>query len=487
MREITDHDFVASGEYFRNKSSIPVVIHGTYSEFEHKPVRCLVIPDKTEQNSQIVLDEHATEDLKGIAQDGENVWISELTFTSSHGFHDSFYWEGTAENFIKGNLEEFDATEGKIFCNLFIPPTPLAQTHGYMCNFDGTIGFEHPSRERKGVSWTTKYGSVELIDGYSYAKHQIGIDSAIIRIQRCQISFEIRHNGYISLASVFKECTSMFDDALWLASLLSRKRLAWYAGDAVFIPNDNNVKTPFQKATIRRNLHLGYESSMGHGEYESDLLIHPDKLKTGLFQELLTNYTNSKYRDAIQRAIMYILMSYEKAYFEAYIGIIYLALETLVAGLSVSREKENTKILDATSLKQLLDQLERAIRQETKDEKAALGLIDNLVKINFRKSPSLANRLFSLLQQSGVPLKRLWPSGVNVEKKLREIIGRRDLYIHKGEIGDFDEYLYDFERLRTLVELWILKLLNCQDDAINQHHLSNLVPIDRIDSPVSKG
>jgi len=486
MREIIDHDFVASGEYFRDKSSIPVIIHGTYSEFEHKPIKCLVSPDKAKQNFQPSFDTNDLWTLKGIAQDGENVWISELSFVSSHGSHDSFHWEGTAEYFVKGNLEEFNATDGKIYCNLFIPPTPLAQTHGYICDYDGTIHFENPTMERKGISWNTKYGDVELIDGYSYAKHQVGINKAIIRVQRCQISFEIHSKESISLGNLLRDCVEVFDDSLWLISLLSRKRLAWYAGEAMLIPDDN-VKIPFRKATIHRNLHLGYESTLGYGEHESDLLIAPNKLKTELFQELLTNYTTSEYHGAIQRAIIYVLMSYEEAYFEAHMGMAYLALETLVAGLSPSREKGNTKLLASASFKLLATQLKQVISKEVNDKSIAIGLIENLDKINSTKPRSFASRLLSLLQQYKVPINRLWPSGINIDKKVREIIGRRDSYIHEGEISDFDEYWYDFVRLRTLVELWILKLLNCPDDVIDQHYLTSLAPIDRIESPGDKG
>src|SRR5258708_2769035 len=83
----------------------------------------------------------------------------------------------------------------------------------------------------------------------------------------------------ISLINILKECTGILDDSLWLISLLSRKRLTLYAGDASYIPNENS-KSRFHKAMIHRNLHLGYESAMGYGEHESDLLISPNKLKT---------------------------------------------------------------------------------------------------------------------------------------------------------------------------------------------------------------
>jgi hypothetical protein len=276
---------------------------------------------------------------------------------------------------------------------------------------------------------------------------------------------------------VLKDCAETFDDTLWLLSLLSRKRLTYYSGNALFVP-DKDSKASFRKAIICRNRHLGYENSMGYGEHEFELLIHPDKLKTNLFQDLLTNYSNSKYHDAIYRAIMYVLMSYERAYFEAYIGVVYLALETLVAGLSSDKDSNTNKVLELNSFKALVGQLSQIIHKEVKNNRDADLLIKNIERTNYVESSSFADRLLSLLKQYNVPFEKLWVQGVDIEAKLREIIRRRNLYIHKGEIGDHGQYLYDFARLRTLVELWILKLLDSPDDAISIGSLSNLAPID---------
>jgi len=482
MRQLTDHEFVARGNLVSDNYFAPITFNGSYSEFEHKPVKCIVVPDDKQDFSPFIKN-HDLGELEGIAQDGENIWISALTFLTTSWSKDKIHWEGNAEKFVKGNLEEFDATDGTIHCSLYIPPTPLAENYGYICNPDGTINFENPPSEKKEITWTTKFSIARLVDDYSYADTQVGINPGITRIWRGLIHLIMNQNGSASLKNLARDLSEIFDDTLWLISFLSRKRLTWYAGDAVFLPNEHS-KASYQKATIRRDIHLGYESSMGYGEHEFDLLIAPDKLKAGLFQELLTNYSSSKYHDAIRRAMIHILMSYERAYLETHVGIAYLALETLVAGLSPDKDGENSELLESNTFKSLANKIQQVIQQEKITEDIASKLSNNLAKINFAEAPSFANRLLSLLRQSKVPLERLWPSGVNVDTKLREIIRRRNLYIHKGEISDFDQYLYDFARLRTLVELWILKLLDCPDEAINPNYLTSIAPIDRIELPV---
>jgi hypothetical protein len=485
MRKIIDHDFVAHGELYKDDLSVPVTIRRAYSEFEHKDMRCLVIPTSKEpkQSFQPFFNDHRLGYLKGVTQDGESIWISALSFVSGNHSKDMFFWEGIAETFIKGELGDFDASDGEIHCELFIPPTPLALTHGYFLNSDGTVCFEKPEYKREGISWITKYGNTELIDGFYYAEQQVGVNPSIVRIRRCKISFVVHYTGITSLTQILQDAAETFDDTLWLISFLSRKYLAWYAGDALFMPSDHSKLYP-QHAIVRRNKNSRIGIPKEYGEHEFDLLISSDHLKKGLFQKLLINYEQSKYKDAIRRAIMHVLVSFDDGgYFETNIGVSYLAIETLVAGLSSDKNKSDNKIITDHNFGDLTTKIKQTISQEISDTNTAAKIIKNIEKLNYAESPSLADRLLSLLRQYNVPLERLWPPGTKVDTELRKIIRRRNLYIHKGEVDNFDQYLYDFARLRTLVELWILKLLDCPDDVINKDYLTNLAPIDRVVSP----
>ncbi len=170
MKQLVDHEFVARGEAFRGDISAPITIRGTYSDFEPKPVQCIVMPETSVWPSGFnAFNEANPAQMKCKAHDGEDVWISGLSQVSSYGNGDQMHWEGVAETFLKGDLDEFDATDGEIICTAYIPPTALARTDAnYTYSNDGTIVMELHGSAREGIRWNTKLGLAELIDNYEY-------------------------------------------------------------------------------------------------------------------------------------------------------------------------------------------------------------------------------------------------------------------------------------------------------------------------------
>jgi len=69
-----------------------------------------------------------------------------------------------------------------------------------------------------------------------------------------------------------------------------------------------------------------------------------------------------------------------------------------------------------------------------------------------------------LLDRYRVPVIKIWSSEVNVRTKLHEIINRRNLFIHQGKIDDYPQFYDDMACLRVLIGLWILKLIDCEED-----------------------
>jgi hypothetical protein len=478
MKQLVDHEFVARGEAFRGDVSSPITIRGIYSDFEPKPVQCIVMPEASVWPRGFnAFDEVNPAQLKGKAHDGDGIWISGLSQVSSTHSGDQMHWKGIAETFLKGDLDEFDATDGEIICTAYIPPTPIAMADvSYTLSYDGTIVMDLHDGTREGVRWNTTRGLAELIDNYNYVDEKTGINKTVIRIQRCQIVIKFKSTGLVSLGDILRELPTILDETLWLVTFLCRKRIAWYAGKAVFIPGAGPTKN-FKQAIIHRRSWLGYESQMGAGESQLDLLVPPKELRKELFQELITNYETSEHKEVIRRTIPHILMSYERGYLEAHIGNAYLALESLVAGLSLDKDDTVAQLLQSAAFKRLTKKIKQTIHEEVKDPATAQGIIKKLGELN---RPSFLDRLMKLIEKYDMAVATLWPSGVNIESELHDILKRRNIYIHQGRLDDIDRYLYDFVRLRNLVELWILKLLNCPDEVINLHALRNVIPIDRV-------
>lgn len=474
MQPIADREFVARGEIRQGDVSVPVTIRGTYSEFEPKPVHCMVVleSDKMPEGFKVFDDSYRLVNLSGVAHDGDKIRISALTEVSTTFSGGRTHWEGDAELFLKGDLDEIDVAGGEIVFSAFIPPSPIALADvNYTKSYDGTIEMTLYDGDRAGIRWNTKLGMAELIDNYAYVDNKIGIDEALIRIRRCEITIRTKGIPKISLGTALEELPEILDESLWLVSFLGRKRIVWYAGEALFIPAKGSGK-PFAHAIVHRQRLLGYEGRMGYGRSRHDLLISPKLLRKGLFQDLLTAYETSKYHDVVRKTIPYIMASYEQGYFEAHIGNAYLALETMIAGLG--SVEGNESLLAKSDFKRLREKIKQTIEEDIKNPEIVESMKKKLSELN---RPPVVEKLLTLLKMHDVAVARLWPAGTNIEQGLQEIFGRRNLYIHQGKLDDIDQSIYDFFRVRGLAELWILKLLGCPDDVIDQHALNNVIQI----------
>lgn len=137
-----------------------------------------------------------------------------------------------------------------------------------------------------------------------------------------------------------------------------------------------------------------------------------------------------------------------------------------MAGLSAEEDNKMGVILPSSDFKKLTRKLKSVIEKEIDDEDLQSGIINKLGELNRR---SILDRLLKYIEKYKVPVEKLWKTGTDVKSELRKIIKRRNLYIHQGLIEDIEQYYDDSLRLRTLVELWILRLLDCPEDSINQN------------------
>jgi hypothetical protein len=187
-------------------------------------------------------------------------------------------------------------------------------------------------------------------------------------------------------------------------------------------------------------------------------------LRSGLFEKLHENYQVSQYKTVIGRTIPFLLMSYEQGYFESHIANTYSALETMVAGLSLDGDGETENSLSSGDFRRLTKKIRSVIRAEISDEKTRDRITGKLGELNRRP---ILDRLMALLRKYKVPVEKIWAPNTDVSIELGKIIKRRNLYIHQGRIDDFGQYYDDYSRLRDLIELWILRLLECPDSSIN--------------------
>jgi len=439
-------------------------------------VRCMVLPDMDGLSGGFdsLFDRQGTLQLTGRTESGREIRIPKFLVASYKWAGDQVSWEGIAELFIEGDLEEFEASGGSIVCSAFVPPTPLAIPRGcYIPSYDGTITYA--GDERNGIRWSTPLGEAELIDGYDYEYERAGLDQALIRVQRCQVVVRCKSPGTVSLGSISSDLQDALDEPLWLLSFLSRGRIAWYEASIVFLPSEGEPHKRIRRATVRREQWLGYESERRRGISWIDLLVKREALVGQLFEQLYANYTLSQFKGVIRQMIPYVLAAHETGYTETRLGLLYSALEALVSGLS-DLDRNTGGILERSSFSKLAEKLSEVIRQEIQEEGAAKTIIKKLSTLNQR---SYADRLLRLTENYSIDLTKLWPSGADIPSEVRALIRRRNAYIHQGKIDDHDLHILDLYRVQNLVELWILKLLDYPDTAINYLAVNVPIPLNR--------
>lgn len=460
-KKISSSNFVARGKMESDNVSIPVIVHGTYNSYEPTPVSCTISPDGRHKALGHISNFDKVE-IKATTNEGQEIRILGLNQISSSYNGSKTIWKGIANLFIKGQLKYFRATGTEIHCSMYIPYTPLARAEvSYTPSYDGTITLDKKSK-RDGIKWKTSWGQVELIDNYEYVEDKIGIDKATIRIRKCQAHLIIKPKGRFSLEKLIKELPDSFDETFWLISFLSRKRIVWYGVDIVALPNKENPT--YRQAAAYRQSWLGFHQDQDREQSWIDMVLKLEDLRNGLFEELIKNYQLSQYKTTIRRTIPFLLMSYEQGYFESHIANIYAALETIVAGLSSNSKDDTSDSLSPKDFEQLTRKIKAVIKEEIDDEKIRDRIIGKLGDLNRRP---ILDRLMALLHKHKVPLEKIWPSTTDIKAELGKIIRRRNLYIHQGRIDDFGQYHDDYSYLRILIELWILKLLECPEESIN--------------------
>lgn len=484
------HEFVARGEVFRGRFSVPAVFKGSYMQYDLKAVRCVVMPDMQDlQDAGRIFDEKSTISLRGKTESGKQIWIPSFKVLE-HWHHRELNetsvaqvsWTGEAEFFVEGNLDVFDASNGKILYFLRTNSTRLAESNVlYWPQPDGTITLEEGG-ERIPIRWTTPIGEAKFADSYAFRGGKAGIYSSLIRVKTFGVEVERRLVGKTSLGTLLTEIQDSFDSAFLLISFLSRKRVGWYEAEASFVPEDNSAQD-LRIAVARRQLWLGFEPDT-ESEWSTWPLVTSAEVNNRRFEVTLSRFNELLETKSFLKTVIYhLLMSHEQGYIESRYTNAYTALECLVSNLA--REEGLDTILSDVQFAQLKQEVEdNVIRtqfagEENRKIRAAL----------YRKVRELQRRAFSdtlllLMDEYKVDISRLWPPNTNVGEAIKNIVSRRNRYIHEGRIVSGQILIYDLNRIQNLVELWVLKLLGWSQAEVAKIHVGQSVPIYSREGPV---
>jgi hypothetical protein len=185
------------------------------------------------------------------------------------------------------------------------------------------------------------------------------------------------------------------------------------------------------------------------------LLIDVKALEEGAFETMISTLRSSPFKNIIMRIIPALLITYEDNYLEADLGIIYTALEMLVYGLSTEQDR---LLLPEDDFKKWQPQLKKSIKPILKDEVklSSADRNDLYAKLGELNRRPYQIQLERVLGQH-VDVSKFFPPLGNEDSSLRDLIDRRNEYVHQGRFDDGS--ITDFHRIRLLIEMTIFKLL----------------------------
>jgi len=448
----------------------PVTITGEYSEFDADPVIYKIMLDMP-YFSQYIDNRRSHNDrlsVRGETDEGKQIFIPDFKITSyasytgpgySHDNPKQVVWTATADTFVEGQLGEFETAGGEVICSLFTSPSPFSDSGvDYLRYQDGQIKLKD-NRERRGIKWMTPLGEAEYIDEYDYlTSERVGIEAAVTQIKRSCILLRSVPKEKANLEEILINAQEDFDNVMWLMSFLARRRIVWYEGKARFFPTESAYG--FRQVFIRRNKWLGYTNK----RVDNHPLIESDKLRDGLFEQLLSQYQSSPFRDIIHQTIIHLLMSYEQAYLENQYTSVYTGLEGLVSGLG-SGNPIGVLVTDS-KFKEIRKKIEAVLKNELDSTDLVEGMSKKISELQRR---SFKDQLLLQLQHYQIEIETLWPRATNGEavKNLRDLITRRNKYMHQGRMEDNAKYYQDILRIQYLLEMWVLRLLQCPEDSVS--------------------
>ena len=465
----TVNTFNAKGNYHLQEASIPVQLTGTYKSYSDDPVEICVWSE--DRNAPEIFSNSMSYPFaiwfEGESDRGEDILMKGIR---PFQFENFTHLNASVDVFIIGDLESRVKSGEELVTHSKVTSTPviIPEWH-YLRSFDGTISVPGDKKERNGICWNNYQGKAQLIDDYEYINGDKDNKEVTLRLQTNSLFLTINPNIEMDLKDVFLQLPKFLSEDLKLLSFIGRKRIA--VTEATTRTGTKNQSS----FTFARYRTWGGFYSQPSDESFLRSVIWPRFLQQGLFENLITNFRSSQYKQIIDRSISHLLTSYEDGYLETHLVNAYAALETMVDG--IGEIYNQNFLLGNNQFKRLSKKIEETIRQEVRDENTLQGIIKKLPELRRRR---FLDRLLFLLNTQGVNSKLIWPPNTDEPKEFHEILKRRNDLIHQGVVSSINSSVLDLNRIQKLVELWILKLLECPDDSINVHSLWHDAPINQI-------
>ncbi|MEM7119491.1 MAG: hypothetical protein AAF614_44170, partial [Chloroflexota bacterium] len=194
----------------------------------------------------------------------------------------------------------------------------------------------------------------------------------------------------------------------------------------------------------------------------------------------LKNYLESEHYKILRQVFVHLIASREERYITSQYTSVYTGFECLVNGLA--EYHEDAQLLKNNEHKRIVRKLKPVIDSQITNEDVAQNVKDKLGELRRR---AFKDKLKRLIGRYKLEINNLWPCHLDPLEELYALVNRRNIYLHQGFMENVRVYAQDRNRLQLLLELWILKLLDCPNQSIN-HDWSRYMEFDNSEYDRSK-
>lgn len=396
--------------------------------------------------------------IEGTTEIGEDIYITDFYPNNSKSHYSSRKIEliGEIGVFIKGvSLNKPIKIGQKINLNLYLPFSAINSSATSIEAGLSQIKIE----EAEKVYMTWKDGDYNYTFYNQYKVEKSDEKEFITRAIKIQHKATLAISIFITKKLNYKEhlleAILKVEKTFPLLGILGKRRLTWFEGTSVYIDknvNEADLIKPYSLLSTKSDYELSW----------LEIPVTKQWLKKGLFSKLLKNLDLHPKNAAIIQAIEYLLSSYEEGYLFSQLTAAYTAFETLVTELGELQNIGST--MNDNEYNQLEKQIKLSIKSQFQDKNKRS---DIYTKISELKRKTIKAKFFTLFNEKEIPLTRFMFKHTDWKNNMGALIDRRNELIHAGKINS--DHIIDLNRLQLLLQLWILKLLNCPNEAINEH------------------